>query len=167
MPRGAERQMRGKLMEAARRREIDVAPVWRLDRWGRSVADLLATLLPRSPTRPLLAWWGGGTGASRHRLRLAHRSSRSDHGRRPRHGGAAGCVRRVRARGPARTGPRRPSPNPPERKTAGPSPPTPALQADQVRKLHRSGLSKSKIARQLRIGRASARRILAASPRKK
>ena len=31
-------------MEAARRREIDVVVVWRLDRWGRSVTDLLATL---------------------------------------------------------------------------------------------------------------------------
>ena len=29
---------------AARRREIDVIIVWRLDRWGRSVADLMATL---------------------------------------------------------------------------------------------------------------------------
>jgi DNA invertase Pin-like site-specific DNA recombinase len=36
--------MREKLMEAARRREIDVVLVWRLDRWGRSVTDLLATL---------------------------------------------------------------------------------------------------------------------------
>ena len=32
------------MMEAARRREIDVVLVWRLDRWGRSVTDLLATL---------------------------------------------------------------------------------------------------------------------------
>jgi putative DNA-invertase from lambdoid prophage Rac len=40
----AQRQMREKLMEAARRRDIDVVLVWRLDRWGRSVADLLATL---------------------------------------------------------------------------------------------------------------------------
>jgi DNA invertase Pin-like site-specific DNA recombinase len=32
------------LLDAARRREIDVVLVWRLDRWGRSVADLLATL---------------------------------------------------------------------------------------------------------------------------
>jgi DNA invertase Pin-like site-specific DNA recombinase len=31
-------------MEAARRREIDVVLVWRLDRWGGSVTDLLATL---------------------------------------------------------------------------------------------------------------------------
>jgi putative DNA-invertase from lambdoid prophage Rac len=29
---------------AARRRQIDVVLVWRLDRWGRSVTDLLATL---------------------------------------------------------------------------------------------------------------------------
>src|SRR3974377_2007441 len=40
----SQRQMREKLMEAARRRDIDVVLVWRLDRWGRSVADLLATL---------------------------------------------------------------------------------------------------------------------------
>src|ERR1700760_3882754 len=39
-----KRQAREKLLEAARRREIDVVLVWRLDRWGRSVTDLLATL---------------------------------------------------------------------------------------------------------------------------
>ena len=38
------RQAREKLLDAARRREIDVVLVWRLDRWGRSVTDLLATL---------------------------------------------------------------------------------------------------------------------------
>jgi putative DNA-invertase from lambdoid prophage Rac len=40
----SQREMREKLLEAARRREIDVVLVWRLDRWGRSVTDLLATL---------------------------------------------------------------------------------------------------------------------------
>jgi putative DNA-invertase from lambdoid prophage Rac len=39
-----ERELREKLLDAARRREIDVVLVWRLDRWGRSVTDLLATL---------------------------------------------------------------------------------------------------------------------------
>jgi hypothetical protein len=39
-----ERKAREQLMEAARRREIDVVLVWRLDRWGRSVTDLLVTL---------------------------------------------------------------------------------------------------------------------------
>src|SRR5436309_8908497 len=40
----AKREAREKLLEAARRREIDVVLVWRLDRWGRSVTDLLVTL---------------------------------------------------------------------------------------------------------------------------
>src|ERR1700674_4200650 len=40
----SQRQLREKLLEAGRRREIDVVLVWRLDRWGRFVADLLATL---------------------------------------------------------------------------------------------------------------------------
>src|SRR5580698_9546247 len=39
-----ERKAREQRMGAARRREIDVVLVWRLDRWGRSVTDLLATL---------------------------------------------------------------------------------------------------------------------------
>jgi hypothetical protein len=39
-----ERDLREKLMEAARRREIDVVLVSRLDRWGRSLADLVVTL---------------------------------------------------------------------------------------------------------------------------
>ena len=38
------REGRERLLEAARRREIDGVLVWRLDRWGRSVTDLLATL---------------------------------------------------------------------------------------------------------------------------
>src|SRR5438046_2987210 len=38
------RERRETLLEAARRRDIDVVLVWRLDRWGRSVTDLLATL---------------------------------------------------------------------------------------------------------------------------
>jgi DNA invertase Pin-like site-specific DNA recombinase len=40
----SQRQLREKLLDAARRREIDAVLVWRLDRWGRSVADLLSTL---------------------------------------------------------------------------------------------------------------------------
>src|ERR1700688_1180 len=40
----AKREAREKLLEAARRREIDLVLVWRLDRWGRSVTDLLNTL---------------------------------------------------------------------------------------------------------------------------
>src|ERR1700732_3146594 len=40
----AERELRERLLAAARRREIDVVLVWRLDRWGRSLVDLVTTL---------------------------------------------------------------------------------------------------------------------------
>lgn len=40
----SQREKRETLLEAARRREIDGVLVWRLDRWGRSVTDLMATL---------------------------------------------------------------------------------------------------------------------------
>jgi len=38
------RPKREELIDAARRREIDVVLVWRLDRWGRSLVDLVSTL---------------------------------------------------------------------------------------------------------------------------
>ena len=40
----AVRQKREELLGAARRREIDLVVVWRLDRWGRSLVDLVNTL---------------------------------------------------------------------------------------------------------------------------
>ena len=43
-PERSSGNAREQLLDAARRREIDVVLVWRLDRWGRSVTDLLATL---------------------------------------------------------------------------------------------------------------------------
>ena len=55
----SQRQMRDKLIEAARRRDIDVVLVWRLDRWGRSVTDLLATLqagVPSAPAFGVVGW---------------------------------------------------------------------------------------------------------------
>src|SRR5436853_6715039 len=38
------RPQREELLKAARRREVDVIIVWRLDRRGRSLADLITTL---------------------------------------------------------------------------------------------------------------------------
>jgi putative DNA-invertase from lambdoid prophage Rac len=40
----SERRQREALLRAARRRAIDAIVVWRLDRWGRSLADLVGTL---------------------------------------------------------------------------------------------------------------------------
>jgi len=39
-----DRPKRSELINQARRRQIDVIIVWKLDRWGRSVTDLLHTL---------------------------------------------------------------------------------------------------------------------------
>ena len=39
-----QRPKREGLLKAARRREVDAVVVWKLDRWGRSVADLISTL---------------------------------------------------------------------------------------------------------------------------
>lgn len=40
----SERKNRELLLKAARRKEIDAIVVWRLDRWGRSLADLILSL---------------------------------------------------------------------------------------------------------------------------
>ena len=39
-----ERKKREMVLDAARRREIDVVLVWKLDRWGRSIHDLFMTM---------------------------------------------------------------------------------------------------------------------------
>ena len=43
-PGAQKRQQRQKLIEAAIRREIDIIIVWKLDRWGRSIVDLISSL---------------------------------------------------------------------------------------------------------------------------
>ena len=40
----SERPQREHLLKAAKKHEIDIILVWRLDRWGRSVADLVGSL---------------------------------------------------------------------------------------------------------------------------
>jgi putative DNA-invertase from lambdoid prophage Rac len=39
-----ERPQREELIKAARRRQIDAILVWRPDRWGRSLLDLIGSL---------------------------------------------------------------------------------------------------------------------------
>jgi len=141
----SERQMRGKLIEAARRRDIDVVLVWRLDRWGRSVTDLLVTLQE-------LEHLGVGFVSLTEALDLTTPAGR-----------AMAAMLAVFAeferevlRERVRAGLAHARQN---GKTLG-RPLTAGLQSAQVRKLHRSGLSKSAIARQLSIGRTSVRRIL-------
>jgi DNA invertase Pin-like site-specific DNA recombinase len=141
----SQRQMRDRLMESARRREIDVVLVWRLDRWGRSVADLLATLQE-------LEHLGVGFLSLTEALDLTSPAGR-----------AMAALLAVFAeferevlRERVRAGLAHARQN---GKRLG-RPLTAALHADQVRKLRRAGISKSEIARRLNIGRTSGRRIL-------
>lgn len=47
----SQRPKREELIRAARRRELDVVVVWRLDRWGRSLVDLIGTLQELAATQ--------------------------------------------------------------------------------------------------------------------
>jgi DNA invertase Pin-like site-specific DNA recombinase len=140
-----QRQLREKLLEAARRREIDVVLVWRLDRWGRSVTDLLATMQELehlgvgfvSLTEALDLTTPAGR-AMAGLLAVFASFEREILGERVRAG-----LAHARQNG----------------KRLG-RPTTAAQHANQIRKLRRSGLSKSEIARRLQIGRTSVRRIL-------
>ncbi len=142
----AQREAREKLLDAARRREIDIVVVWRLDRWGRSVTDLLATLQE-------LEHLGVGFVSLTEALDLTTPSGRAMAGLLAVFAEFEREILRERVRAgladAKRNGQRLGRPM-----TAG-------LQADKVRKLHRAGVPKAEIARRLRIGRTSVRRILA------
>ena len=141
----SERQMRAKLIEAARRREVDVVLVWRLDRWGRSVTDLLATLTE-------LEHLGVGFVSLTEALDLTTPSGRAM--------AAMLAVFAEFEREVLRESVRAGLAHARQNGKAVGRPLTAGLSADKVRKLYRSGLSKSRIARQLGIGRTSVRRIL-------
>src|SRR5208283_5514416 len=143
----ARREAREKVLEAARRREIDLVLVWRLDRWGRSVTDLLATMQE-------LEHLGVGFVSLTEAMDLTTPAGRA----------MAGLLavfaefereilgERVRAGlAHARQNAKRLG-----------RPPTAARKGSQVRELYRKGVSKAEIARRLHIGRTSVRRILRA-----
>ena len=143
----AMREAREKMIEAARRREIDVVLVWRLDRWGRSVTDLLATLQE-------LEYLGVGFVSLTEALDLTTPAGRA----------MAGLLavfaefEREILRERTRAGLAHAREN---GKRLG-RPATAAIHAVEINKLHRAGLSKSEIARRLNIGRTSVRRVLTA-----
>jgi len=140
-----KREAREKLLEAARRREIDVVVVWRLDRWGRSVTDLLATLQE-------LEHLGVGFVSLTEALDLTTPTGRAMAGLLAVFAEFEREILRERTR--AGLAQARQS-----GKRLG-RPATAAVHAAEIRKLHRAGVSKSEIARRLHIGRTSVRRIL-------
>jgi putative DNA-invertase from lambdoid prophage Rac len=145
----AKREAR--LLEAARRREIDVVLVWRLDRWGRSVTDLLATLQELehlgvgfvSLTEALDLTTPAGR-AMAGLLAVFAAFEREILGERTRAGLAHARQNGKRLGRPA----------------------TAAAHAAEIRRLHRAGVAKAEIARRLQIGRTSVRRILGDSSQK-
>jgi len=141
----SDRPQREQLMQAARRRELDAILVWRLDRWGRSLADLVLTLKELSDL-------GVGFVSLTEALDLTTPTGRA----------LAGLLavfaefereilrERVKA-GIAHA-----------RKEGRPHgrPPTARRKATRVKRLYARGVSKAEIARRLKIGRTSVRRIL-------
>lgn len=141
----SERKKREQLMCAARRRDIDTIIVWKLDRWGRSLHDLVATLQELSQldvgfvslteavdlTTPIGRAMAGvlAVFADFERETLRERVK----------AGIAQARKRGRPHG---------------------RPQTAALHTARIKQLFKQGVSKAEIARQLGIGRTSVIRIL-------
>jgi DNA invertase Pin-like site-specific DNA recombinase len=143
-----DRPGRGSLLKASRRREIDVIVVWRLDRWGRSVADLMTTLRE-------LTELGVGFVSLTEALDLTTPSGRAMAGMLAIFAEFEREILRERVRaGIAQA-----------RKEGRPHgrPRTASLKADEVRRLKAAQVSHAEIARRLGIGRTSVRRILRAA----
>jgi DNA invertase Pin-like site-specific DNA recombinase len=142
-----ERPKRERLLEAARRRELDAILVWRLDRWGRSLPDLVVTLQE-------LGMLGVGFVSLTEALDLTTPTGRAMAGllavfaefereilRERVKAGLAEARKNGRQLGRPRTA---------------------ALLEPKVRQLAAEKLSQAEIARRLSIGRTSVRRLLAA-----
>lgn len=141
----SQRELRERVLDAARRRDIDVVLVWRLDRWGRSVTDLLATLQE-------LEHLGVGFVSLTEALDLTTPAGRAMAALLAVFAEFEREILRERVRAGlthARQNGQRLG-----------RPVTAALHADQMRKLFSAGVSKAEIARQLQIGRTSVRRML-------
>jgi len=143
-----ERAGREGLLKAARRRELDAIVVWRLDRWGRSLPDLVVTFRE-------LTELGIGFVSLAEALDLMTPTGRAMAGmlavfaeferevlRERIQAGIAHARKEGREHG---------------------RPPSARRKSVEAKKLAASGMNKSQIARQLSISRASVRRILGGS----
>jgi putative DNA-invertase from lambdoid prophage Rac len=120
--------------------------VWRLDRWGRSVTDLLATLQE-------IEHLGVGFVSLSEALDLTTAAGR-----------AMAAMLAVFAAFEREILQERTRAGLAHARESGKKlgrPATAAVYAVEIRNLHRAGVSKSEIARRLKIGRTSVRRILA------
>jgi DNA invertase Pin-like site-specific DNA recombinase len=142
----SHRELRETLIAAARRREVDVVLVWRLDRWGRSVADLVSTLQE-------LQHLDVGFVSLTEALDLTTPAGRAMAGLLAVFAEFERDILRERVRAGLAHARQ-------QGKRLG-RPPSVVHNAAVVRTLCRQGVSKSEIARRLQIGRTSVRRLLA------
>lgn len=139
------RPEREALLRAARRREIDCIVVWRLDRWGRSLADLVVTLKELSDV-------GVGFVSLNEALDLTTPSGRAMAGMLAVFAEFEHEIIRERVR--AGINQARLEGRPHGR------PRSAALKEKEVKRLFAKGHSQAEIARRLQIGRTSVRRLL-------
>ena len=139
------RPRREELLRAARRKEIDVIVVWRLDRWGRSLVDLIATL------QELTALKIGFVSLSE-ALDLTTPSGRAFAGMLAVFAEFERDILRDRVKAGIAQARKEGRPHGRPAKISAKTP--------EIRDLARKGLSKSAIAKQLSIGRTSVRRLL-------
>ncbi len=140
------RPKRESLLKAARLREIDAIVVWRLDRWGRSVTDLVGTLTELMELKI-------GFISLAEALDLTTATGRAMAGLLAVFAEFERDLLRERVKsGIAHA-----------RKLGKPHgrPKTVARQTDKIKIMFLKGISKAEIARKLNIGRTSVRRLLA------
>ena len=141
----SERKNREQIMLAAKRREIDVIVVWKLDRWGRSLTDLMKSLEELtalnvgfvSMTEAIDLTTPAGK-ALAGMLAVFSQFERDILSERVKAG-----IAYARSKGKAHGRPK-----------------TAALKAEKVQELFQKGWTKSKIARETGMSRTSVRRLL-------
>jgi len=139
------RPKREELLKEARRRQVDAIIVWRLDRWGRSVSDLIGTIQELTAT-------GVGFVSLTEAFDLTTPAGKALSGMLAVFAEFERDILRERVRaGIAHSR---------AKGTAHGRPPTASLMAAEIKKLKKKGLNNSEIARKLKIGRSSVLRAL-------
>lgn len=139
------RSKREELLKQARRRQIDVIIVWRLDRWGRSVSDLIGSIRELTDT-------GVGFVSLTEAFDLTTPAGKALSGMLAVFAEFERDILRERVKaGIAHSR---------SQGTAHGRPATASLKTNEIKRLKKSGLNNSEIARKLKIGRTSVIRAL-------
>ncbi|MEM6629575.1 MAG: recombinase family protein [Bacteroidota bacterium] len=140
-----DQEKREQIILAAKRREIDIIVVWKLDRWGRSIVDLMSSLEELTTLQV-------GFASMREAIELTTPAGKAlagmlavfaQFGREMILERVKAGIAHARAHGKPHGRPK-----------------TAALKEEQIKELFSQGYSKAKIARELGIGRTSVRRLL-------